>query len=740
MKSNLVLWLGIIVGLIFLADIAHAESIGNLTYTNSSMPDNYRFARNTTWFYTTYSGFQLYNLTGRLYDSNNLLYRQTNYSNVLSKCYQESANVSNSCGGLSTGSYSITVSSVNCRNLSKSYDGNWDTEMDDGLSGSCLWDFYVNYTKPNLVTSAVWQAKSLSHGLNNNTQNITIPNTCFNTDDKLILWIDGNSTLNGDVSGNCWNNTGWQRIGTFGVPLLNKTLYEESIIWSFESNFTFSDLPYGTYHFNATASNSTNSTSTNTRTVYSGYGFSFCNATNNNTYLNITFRDEITNDPLNVSLDLSNWVYTITDTNMNGTYTYSNSTALSSNSYCFYPEYEEITLSSILTRYSASGYATKTLQYRDYAFSNITNNTVVYLISLVDSGATPVTFQLSDAATSAVLEDARVKISREISGTTALINDGYTDAAGSISYYMSPIYAYSVEVSKEGCTTATYTITPTGSTYPIAMDCSDSAATSTAPIDGLRYFRSPSVGIINPGYYNFTFYTNSSLHNMTQVRFDLYDDDGILATNSSYTNTSYCSPQSCNLVVQYNLVEGETVLGRYYVATNASNGTYILIEADAKWITIYIDSNQSGGSISRFFANFNDLIDGWGSVECIGYTTSVDCSAHSATCKWVDKSDGEQFCLARDEYNKREFDRFVIIFFLLAVGMFLMAKITSYEFIHPGAFIIVLCIAIFIGSYYDMFYLNGLTAYTWINKWIVAGSTFVFTLGVMAHILRRTQY
>ena len=57
-------------------------------------------------------------------------------------CYQETANVSTACGGLSTGSYSDNTTSI----------------------------FYINYTKPSQTTnSSLWQVK---HGTIN--QNVSL--------------------------------------------------------------------------------------------------------------------------------------------------------------------------------------------------------------------------------------------------------------------------------------------------------------------------------------------------------------------------------------------------------------------------------------------------------------------------------------------------------------------------------------------------------------------------------------
>lgn len=101
-------------------------------------------------------------------------------------CYQETPNVSTSCGGLSTGDY---------------YLPNQNTEP-----------VYVNYSKPPTAISASWQ---VYYGLEGIT-NISIPQSCWDADSEFVM-LRMNSELvayrgmiNG--SGDCYNGTDWERI------------------------------------------------------------------------------------------------------------------------------------------------------------------------------------------------------------------------------------------------------------------------------------------------------------------------------------------------------------------------------------------------------------------------------------------------------------------------------------------------------------------------------------------------
>lgn len=108
---------------------------------------------------------------------NNSLTSENLTSSII--CYQEFANVSNTCGGLDSGSYSGAVSDVLL-----SIDGDYDTQS--GWDWEETKTLYINYSKPEGATQdSVWQVKDLS-----GTANITIPETCFNHyEDHIYLTV-----------------------------------------------------------------------------------------------------------------------------------------------------------------------------------------------------------------------------------------------------------------------------------------------------------------------------------------------------------------------------------------------------------------------------------------------------------------------------------------------------------------------------------------------------------------------
>jgi len=116
-------------------------------------------------------------------------------------CYQETANVSTACGGVTTGNYN--------------YVGNPDFPWD--------MTFYINYTKPATANnSSLWQVK---HGwatpgdgdvaIAPSAYNISIPTSCWSqTPLQLAIYTTGSET-NFNSQPKCYNGTAWQNIGTY---------------------------------------------------------------------------------------------------------------------------------------------------------------------------------------------------------------------------------------------------------------------------------------------------------------------------------------------------------------------------------------------------------------------------------------------------------------------------------------------------------------------------------------------
>jgi len=109
---------------------------------------------------------------------------------TIGNCYQETANISTTCGGLNTGTY---------------------TYENDGYNGN----IYINYTKPAGATSAISYFKSFT-----TNGNYSIPESCFNNNDILqIKMTSVNAGVTGVNSLSCYNGS-WNSLYNSGAGSL----------------------------------------------------------------------------------------------------------------------------------------------------------------------------------------------------------------------------------------------------------------------------------------------------------------------------------------------------------------------------------------------------------------------------------------------------------------------------------------------------------------------------------------
>lgn len=144
-------------------------------------------------------------------------------------CYQEFANVSTDCGGLSTGNYGFSATITNPENA---IDGNWNSLASFGYPNQFV---YINYTVPTNALQSIWQIKTkaynsapcywgtpfLNHTINSSN--------CWNNN-IIQTRVSGASSSFG-TEHQCYNGTTW--ISLFSCPNPGSSgLYEEAMIWN----------------------------------------------------------------------------------------------------------------------------------------------------------------------------------------------------------------------------------------------------------------------------------------------------------------------------------------------------------------------------------------------------------------------------------------------------------------------------------------------------------------------------
>lgn len=157
-------------------------------------------------------------------------------------CYQETANITATCGGLATGGYC-----VNCNgndnagwdqiyDVSRIYDGDWNTYS---TSWGIPWPSYpanasinINYSKPlNALSTSLWQVKD---GI---IKNLTVPLNCWNLEPlqfKIVneFWFYGNWR----TYWMCYDGISWNVLNMSGGNGTENQYhvfpYEESMWWN----------------------------------------------------------------------------------------------------------------------------------------------------------------------------------------------------------------------------------------------------------------------------------------------------------------------------------------------------------------------------------------------------------------------------------------------------------------------------------------------------------------------------
>ena len=180
----------------------------------------------------------------------------SNYTTINTLCYQETANISTSCGGLDTGNYySSKIWDYGGTNgiLDGDIDGDWDTKAGNTTNATR----YINYTVPNGATSSsVWQVSWPHWGSIQVINNLSL-GTCWN--DNIIqlrynstVGCDGDSSKRGTTF-ECYDGINWNLFGAgeCGSYIKNYLIYEEAMWWDITTNsFNITNIDDGNHLWN----------------------------------------------------------------------------------------------------------------------------------------------------------------------------------------------------------------------------------------------------------------------------------------------------------------------------------------------------------------------------------------------------------------------------------------------------------------------------------------------------------
>ena len=193
------------------------------------------------------------NVTFNLYNANLSLINNSVVTTSYYECFQETANVSTTCGGLGSGIYSSSGSWYSPEYgwgfPTGAIDGNWSTRSsgDDECSGGG--DLYINYTIPsNSLSSSLWQVAMGGNDENPPTPiNLSLSSCSFSNILQLKFHAGGGCQ---DVSyAYCLNSSSeWNLLYSS-----TNAIFEEAMYWNISNSYdeTFSSLPFGKYYLSA---------------------------------------------------------------------------------------------------------------------------------------------------------------------------------------------------------------------------------------------------------------------------------------------------------------------------------------------------------------------------------------------------------------------------------------------------------------------------------------------------------
>lgn len=441
----------------------------------------------------------------------------------------------------------------------------------------------------------------------------------------------------------------------------------------------FWEIYYGTQNINTTANNQSVG-----RTV-----FGLCNATLTVPYINFTFEDEETTISTNATIDTSTWHYYLGDGTVNKSLLYSTTSANESYGFCLTPGSKTIH-SSVELQYSNTGYP----QRRWTTSGDLTNTTLnqkLYMLSSADG--TYSVYQVQNTVASGI-SGVAVEVERQFSGVWTLVEEGETDSAGAVTFWLNPDYDHRLTFTKSGYASVQITVRPSSSTYTVVMGTGEEAATYNSTSEGLSWSVYPGLGkVLLPNTtQTFLFNITANLSNIISCKMEIVNNNSI-----SLGTTTGCSPQGGNLSLAIPLGENRSVRAIYSVNIG---GGYFILDADAYWVVMTTNIPERGTIVS-FFKYMREL---------------------------------NEF---GNDANRQEYSRIVLFFLMLSIILGSICYTTGWDFSTAGGAMGLLTFLVILGSYGGFLTVSYTGGNAWMDQYVVALITSLLTGGYILNKFAR---
>jgi hypothetical protein len=417
--------------------------------------------------------------------------------------------------------------------------------------------------------------------------------------------------------------------------------------------------------------------STNYSQIVNQTLFGLCNATVNIPFINFTFQNE-NGTAMNGTIDSSTWTYYLGDGTVDKDTLYS---YINNNTYpfCFSPPDKTMHHETNL-QYSYSGFPQRRWEYST-DLTNTTLHQTLYLLASADGLYS--TYQVQTAQ-GAPLEDVSVTAEREISGVWTTMEFGETGGDGAVTFWLNPDYDHRLTFTLTGYTTEQVTIRPSSTTYTVTLG-SVTGDVFNSSLEGIKYWYTPPSGrLAKDTNYTFILNVTDSNENLDSCRLQILNQD-----NTIISSTTGCSDTGGQIELEQNTSCCEKMFGRFSLDTGEG---YFVIDSDAYWITNITDYSSDG-----------TLWDGINRLRNI-----------------------PEF---GGESGRVEFSRITFFFLILVVLYSALSFMTGWDFATPGGVLLVLTGIVWFASFTGFLDLSGLTQWDFIDKYIVAFTLSLFTIG-----------
>lgn len=429
---------------------------------------------------------------------------------------------------------------------------NTNTTTITGTSNSSNWTYTFSYDNSylwNCIARAT--SNTLDWGDSNRTltidtiaPSITINSPSGNQGTRVLPY---NSTINVTVTD----------AGTLSVCRYNSTVNTTiaSIACGSLGNVTV--RTGGNHTFNFYANDTANNSAFASSNFFTERYFGICNATfSTPIYLNVSFRDEVTETPTNATANSQhtypliaggNQVYDYDSTNENVSYIF-----------CGSPIDTNFT-DTISFQYGNSASPLR-LYNSALNLTNITTNLTLYLLKTADGIYT--TIQVIDTALQPI-GGASIIVSRTDTG--AIMGSSTTDASGAATFFVNPNVAHLFAISATGYVSASLTVTPALTQYTVTLS-STTGVVPTPSLGNITYIIAPTETYLrNYTTYNFNFTLNASNNFVSLWGFNI--------TNGTYLFASNTSTSFAGGFLSFNLNTGSNTTFRatYFWRINSTN-------------------------------------------------------------------------------------------------------------------------------------------------------------------------